>query len=117
MILDAGVLILAERNPRRAAALLERLTDETLSTSEAVMAQVWRNPPRQVRLTRFLAEWQVEVEPLTDGRAVGVLLGQAGTSDVVDAAIALLAVSRSALVLTSDPDDLAVLGATVVSIS
>jgi hypothetical protein len=39
------------------------------------------------------------------GRRAGVLLGRAGTSDVIDAAVVLLA-SDGDRILTSDPDDL-----------
>ncbi len=116
MILDAGVFILAERNPARCAALLERLIDEPFRTNEAVMGQVWRNPPRQVLVTRFLAGNDVDVEPLTDGKAIGVLLSKAQTSDVVDGSVALMAITGDDIVLTSDPEDLGVLGATTVSI-
>jgi hypothetical protein len=49
----------------------------------------------------------VDVAPLDDrlGRRAGVLLGRAGGSDVVDAALVLLAADGDEI-LTSDPDDL-----------
>ena len=116
MILDAEVFYLAERNPRRLAALLTELTDEDFATNEAVMAQVWRNPPRQVPITRLLASLGVEVLPLADGRSIGVLLAQTETTDVVDASIALLARSWNQPVLTSDPNDLQALGAITITL-
>lgn len=42
---------------------------------------------------------------LSDARAASVLLGESGTSDVVDALVAL-AVMPGDQLLTSDPDDL-----------
>jgi hypothetical protein len=49
----------------------------------------------------------LEVVPLDDalGRRAGVLLGRARTSDVVDAALVVLAVDGD-VVLTSDADDI-----------
>lgn len=116
MILDAGVFLLAERNPRRLAALLQEIGDAEFATNEGVMAQVWRNPARQVTLTRVLAELDVEVLPLTDGRAIGRLLAESDTSDVIDASLAVLARSRRQPVMTSDPNDISRLGAVAVSL-
>ncbi len=116
MILDAGVFHLAERNPRRLAALLQELPAAEFVTNEAAMAQVWRDPAKQVPVTRLLAGLDVEVTGLTEGRAIGILLGQATSTDVVAASLAVLARSRSQPVLTSDPHDLANLGAAVVSL-
>lgn len=117
MILDAGVFVLAERNPNLCAAVLKRIRWGRLLTNEAVMAQVWRDPPRQVRLSRFLDDFDVEVEPLANGKAIGALLARAETSDVVDASVAFMAIAREDFVLTSDPKDMEALGAKAVSIS
>jgi len=74
-------------------------------TSSAVVAQVWRDPARQARLTRALGgflEW-----PLDPPRArrCGQLLAKAHTSDIADAALALL-IQDGDTVLTSDPRDI-----------
>jgi len=114
VILDAGVFHLAERNPRRLVALLQELPAADFATNEAVMVQVWRNPSKQVAVTRLLSGLDVEVVPLTDGRPVGILLRQTDSTDVVDASLAVLARSRSQPVLTSDQDDLRKLGAVTV---
>jgi hypothetical protein len=114
MILDAGVFVLAEHQPSRLAALLRRLGDEPLRTNEAVLAQVWRDPKRQVVLGRLAK--RCTVEALSDGRAVGVLLGASGTSDVVDGSIALMALTFNEPVLTSDPVDMDALGATPIEL-
>ena len=108
LILDAGALIAAERGDRDIVAMVkgERLADRTPRSHGGVVAQVWRGGSgRQVALTRLLAG--VDVAPLDDqlGRAAGVLLGQSGTSDAIDAAV--VAMCRDGdLVLTSDPGDL-----------
>lgn len=116
MILDTGVFVLAERMPRRAQVMLRRFRDEPLLTNEAVMAQVWRNPPRQVQLHRFLSLFDVQIEPLTNGKEIGVLLAKAGKSDVVDASVAHMAITRNDIVLTADPVDIRAMGAAALTL-
>lgn len=106
MILDAGVLIAAERDDATARSYFvtaDRL-DITLHTSEAVVAQVWRDGARQAHLARVLRT--VECHPLDDGRAVGRILRDSGTTDVVDAHLGLLVQRLGDDVLTGDVDDL-----------
>jgi len=74
-----------------------------------VLAQVWRGDVHQALLSRFLNLPFVEVDLLTRAiwQTAGMLCGQAGTSDVVDAAVVACARSRAArVVVTTDPDDL-----------
>jgi hypothetical protein len=73
-----------------------------------VLAQAWRNPRRQVRLVRFLASEGVQVEPLDHQRAkeAGQLCGLTRTSDIVDASVVLCARARKHVIVTSDPEDL-----------
>lgn len=81
--------------------------DIPLATSAGVVAQVWRGGThRQVPIAFLLR--RTDVVDLTDvqARAVGKLLGMAGTSDPVDAHVALIARTRGWPVLTSDRDDL-----------
>jgi hypothetical protein len=106
MILDAGVLVSLDRR-EPAANMFIKTTDEddvALHTSEAVVAQVWRDGTRQARLAAFLET--VEIHPLDDGRAVGRLLRDSGTSEVVDAHLGLLAEELDDDILTGDVDDL-----------
>ena len=106
MILDAGVLVAAERDDaiaRSYFATADRL-DIALHTSEAVVAQVWRDGGRQVHLGRVLRT--VECHPLDDGRAVGRILRGSGTTDVVDAHLGLLVQRLGDDVLTGDVDDM-----------
>ena len=80
-------------------------------THGGVVGQVWRGgTARQATLAILLAG--VEVVALDDrlGRRAGLLLARAGTNDVVDAALVLLALDGDEI-LTSDPDDLRLLAA------
>jgi predicted nucleic acid-binding protein len=107
LVLDAGALIAVERRDRSAIARLVRAHEEAepVITSAAVVAQVIRDRSRQVTLERVLLG--VEERPLDSAaaRQIGQLLGKSRTSDVVDAAVALLATPGDE-VLTSDPRDL-----------
>lgn len=108
LVLDAGAFIAVDRGDRPMMARLEAAEADgiELRTSAIVVAQVWRDPAgRQARLARLLRA--VDVRPVDDrlARAAGALLGQAGTTDPIDATVVLVAESGDHL-LTSDPDDL-----------
>lgn len=108
LVLDAGALVAAERGDRDMVALLkrERLDGRAPLTHGGVVGQVWRGGTgRQATLARLLLG--VEVVPLDDalGRRAGVLLGAVGASDVIDAAVVLLAVDGD-VICTSDAGDL-----------
>jgi hypothetical protein len=107
VILDAGALIAVDRRDRTIGAQLRVLHQQgtPLRASTAVVGQVWRDGRKQANLTRVLAG--VGVEPLSrdDGKRIGELLAQAGSSDFVDAHVALIAAPAD-LILTSDPDDI-----------
>ena len=107
MILDAGVLISVERGEDEARKFVEasRRSRATLHTTHPVVAQAWREGRQQARLATFLKS--VELHPFDDGKAVGRLLGRAGTSDVVDAHLVLLATRLGHDILTGDLADLA----------
>ncbi len=115
MILDAGPLIALDRGDRQAAARLRSLItlNRPVHTSHAVAAQVWRNPARQVLLRAALAN--ATVHSLTESEQIGRLLAATGTSDVTDAHVAVLAHRFDIPVWTSDPEDLTLLGAVVVT--
>ena len=106
VVLDAGALIAIERADRRIVRLLE-LADQ-VHVPGAVVAQVWRNPARQIRLVRVLATEEVTIAPLdgAEARAAGQLCGASGTADVVDASVVLLARRVDGVAVTSDSDDL-----------
>jgi len=81
-----------------------------LTTSAAVVAQVWRGGSRQARLARLLASDLVSELALDSeaSRRIGLLAAAAsGARDVVDGHIAIIALDQDAIVLTSDPEDIA----------
>jgi hypothetical protein len=108
IVLDSGALIAVERNDREMIAIIkrERSENRTPLSHGGVIGQVWRGGHGgQASLARLL--FGVEVQAIDDGfgRRVGVLLGTAGTADVVDAAVVLLAGDGDDI-FTSDPNDL-----------
>ena len=93
LVLDSGALIAIERNERSMWARLKaaEVARELPLTHGGVVGQVWRGGPRQARLARALQG--IDVRPLDRalGRAVGELLARTSSSDVIDAAVVLLA--------------------------
>jgi hypothetical protein len=108
LLLDAGALIGIERHDRRVSGLIElgRRAGASLLTVAPVVGQAWRGGTRQASLARTLPMMEVRSTTLSDAQAAGVLLGESGTRDVVDALLADCALPGDQ-VLTSDPDDLA----------
>jgi hypothetical protein len=109
-VLDAGALVQFESSDRRVVAIVARALDhgDPLVVPAGVIAQVWRDGRRQVRLARLLGSPLCEVEPLDDrcARATGQLSGTSGTADVVDSSVVIVARRRAVRVLTSDAADL-----------
>jgi len=108
--LDAGALIALDKGSPKMIALLQLAVRKNAKfhVPAAVVGQAWRDGSRQVSVARFLRTPEVAVHSL-DGeaaKACGELCGAAGTRDVIDASVVLLARETKSLVLTSDPDDL-----------
>lgn len=105
---DAGVLIAADRSDRVIWADHRARLDlgAVPRTTAPVVAQV-SHSSRQVQLRRLLRGCEVVAFAADDAHHVGLLLGQAGTSDVVDGHVATIAARAGLTVLTSDPDDFA----------
>lgn len=111
LVLDAGALLALEKNDKE---IWRRCKSATLAgfppvTHGGVVGQAWRGGgPRQALLSMALDG--IEVHPLDDelGRRAGVLLKRSGSSDVIDAALVLLAEDGDEII-TSDPGDLTVL--------
>jgi hypothetical protein len=108
LVLDAGALVAIERLDRDVVALIkrERRLGRAPVTHGGVVGQVWRGGTgRQANLARLLPG--VEVLPLDDtlGRRAGMLLAETRMSDVIDAAVVLLAADGDEI-LTSDTSDL-----------
>jgi hypothetical protein len=86
-----------------------RLAGTPPITHGGIVGQIGRvGGPRQARLATALSA--IDVRPLDDGlgRRAGTLLAKAGASDVIDAALVLLAEDGDEII-TSDPDDLTLL--------
>jgi predicted nucleic acid-binding protein len=79
-----------------------------LRVPAGAMAQAWRNGTRQAVLARFLRAREVQIKPLDEhlARACGELCAAAGTADIVDASVVLVAREHGDVVLSSDVDDL-----------
>ena len=107
---DAGGLIALERNNRRILAILDTALEDgdRIVVPATALAQVIRNPARQVRLWRMIQFEKTEVIPLdgSQAQAVGALLAQTGTSDITDAHVVLCAQTAGHAVVTSDPLDM-----------
>jgi hypothetical protein len=113
LVLDSGALIALERNDRAMWRRLRaaRLAGYELVTHGGVVGQAWRGKsPRQALLAKALDG--INVRPLDRalGIAAGELLALAKRSDVVDAALVLLAEDEDHIA-TSDPDDIEPLAA------
>lgn len=113
LVLDAGALIAVQRADRPTLTVMEsaRRQGQEMVVPAGVVAQVWRGGPRQSRLARLLAARGVDVEVLTDAgaKASGVVCGQAGTADIVDASVVVAARRHQATVVSSDRADLEML--------
>ncbi|MEU6482722.1 PIN domain-containing protein [Streptomyces sp. NPDC046887] len=108
---DAGVLIAIDNDDRNMWARHHLALEEgrDIHVPSVVVSQAWRNSRRQVRLGKFLAGCTVMPVGLETAKAAGVLCGEAGTSDVVDAAVVVMAANYGAIIWTSDPSDIRVL--------
>jgi hypothetical protein len=108
LVLDSGALIALEKNDR---AMWRRLKAALLASDVpvahgGVLGQAWRGGgPRQALLARALDGIDIRALDRDLGRAAGDLLARAGTADVVDAALVLLA-NDGDDIATSDPFDL-----------
>ena len=107
LVLDAGALIALDREDQRMhrRLLRARQEGEAVRTNPMALAQAWRDGRRQVGLARALRDIDVRTMTEEDGRRAGELLAATGTSDPIDASVALLA-ERSHQLYTSDPGDL-----------
>ena len=110
IVFDAGGLIALERNDRRVLLTLDAALKEDgrIIVPATALAQVIRNPARQVRLWRMIQFERTEVMPLdgSHAQAVGALLGQTATTDIADAHVVICAQIAGHAVVTSDPLDL-----------
>ena len=110
LVLDAGALIAVERMSRDVIALIkrERRAGRAPITHGGIVGQVWRDGGRQANLARLLPGLDVEALDAELGSRAGALLARSRSTDVIDAALALLAQDGDEI-LTSDPEDMRVL--------
>ncbi len=111
LVLDAGAFVAVERRDNDVATRIKRelLASRRPVTHGGVIGQVWRGGTgRNTAIARIVPG--IDVAPLDGelGKQAGALLASAGGSDVIDAAVLLLAQDFDRI-LTSDPHDLAVL--------
>jgi len=108
-VYDAGVLIAIDGGVRRMWAIHRLAAEEgrRIVVPAVVVGQAWRDGARQVQLGRLLATCEVLPTGVEVAKAAGLLCGRAGTGDVIDAVVAVTALSLGAIVFTSDPHDLA----------
>ena len=106
-VLDAGALVAVDRRSRIIGAQLRVLQQQgtPVRVSSAVVGQVWRDGRKQANLAGVLTGVGIEALGKDDGKRIGELMALAGSSDVVDAHVALMTAPAD-LVLTNDPDDI-----------
>ena len=91
LVLDTGALIQVDRGSRHILSMIETALDrgERVHVPVGVIGQAWRDPSRQARLSRVLRKCdEVDLTGLR-ARSSGQLCGEAGTSDVIDASVAV----------------------------
>ncbi|MCY3910981.1 MAG: hypothetical protein OXF99_05675 [bacterium] len=92
-VLDAGELIGLENNSRAAWAGLRaaRRGSDQLIVPTGVNGQVWRGTPQQARLNQALKQCRPIPLDENTARLAGQLCGRTGTTDVIDAVVAVVA--------------------------
>jgi predicted nucleic acid-binding protein len=114
LILDAEGLVKLASGDRDATSFARDVLERKgiVVTAASTLAEVLRGGSRDAGLHRVLR--RIQVVPISDehGRAAGELLGRNGMSGnrcAMDALLAAVALgqARPAVLLTSDPDDLA----------
>ena len=107
IVYDAGALLAAERRNPNFLALHDELTAARIRpiVPVVVLAQAWRGGP-QHQISRVLKACDIAPDDERTGRAAGVACAAAGTTDVVDAIVVVMAVRHHAPIVTSDRGDL-----------
>lgn len=115
LVLDTSALLALERNDRNTWALLgvSERSGGHIHVPTGVIAHAWRDGRRQTQLARALRHCHEVPLDGPNARATGLLCGATGTSDIVDASVAIAAATlarhQPTTVLTSDADDLRLL--------
>lgn len=115
--LDTGAIIALDRDDRRMVVLLARASETRarITVPATALAQAIRRPERQARLARLIRQPTTDVIELNrvDATNVGRLLAASGTADIVAAHVVICARRTRQRVVTSDPEDLSRLDATL----
>jgi hypothetical protein len=110
LTLDAGALIAIDRGDELIRALIDRVKQRggSVAIPAGALGQVWRDGAKQARLAQAVKAKNVVIVPLDQhsAKAVGVLCGWTGTSDIVDVSVVLCARLFSHAIVTSDPNDI-----------
>lgn len=108
LVYDAGALIAADRDKPEFRKLHHRsvFSGKPRLIPAGALAQAWRSGARQAGLCLVLRSCEVVSLDAAAARGSGVLCGRAGTCDVVDASVVLLAAHHRAAVVTSDRGDI-----------
>ncbi|GAA5174166.1 hypothetical protein GCM10023321_77440 [Pseudonocardia eucalypti] len=119
LVYDAGALVAADRGERSFRALhTQALAQERrIVVPTPVLTQVWRNGARQARVGQVLRGCVLDPVDEQFAKTAGVLLGESGTRDAVDAIVVALALRLGGVVVTTDPGDLHKLADRLVVIS
>lgn len=120
LTLDAGGLIALDRGDRKLLVLLVRAGEhgDRITVPATVLAQVLRSPARQARIVRLCRHPATDLVALDgpEASAVGLLLAESRTADIVDAHVIICARRANQAVLTSDPDDITRMAPDVIAI-
>ena len=110
-VLDAGALIALDRGDRDLMSTLQAAFENghEVQAPAGAIGQAWRDPNRHALLSRVLKRCEEGALDGSTARSSGQLCGQTGTSDVIDASVAVADSSHhgsKVTLLTSDPEDL-----------
>ena len=118
MIFDAGVFIALDNPSQRRVVfdLVRQMYEDGVvpKTNEAVLAQAWRDPSRQVPMAMVVKT--TTVFPFGDPQTIGRRCAEKGTNDVVDASLAVLADQLGEKILTTDATDMRQLGVEAIEL-
>lgn len=121
LTLDAGGLIALDRGDRKLLALLTRACEngDRITVPATALAQALRSPARQVRIVRLCRQSATDLVALDsrDAAAVGLLLAESRTADIVDAHVVICARRAKQVLVTSDRADVARLAPDVRTIT
>ena len=113
IVLDTGALIALDRGSRTVLSRLQTAFDkgDEVQVPAGVIGQAWRQPNQHALLSRALKRCEEVALDGSIARSSGHLCSQTGTSDVIDASVAVAVADSNrrdskVTLLTSDPGDM-----------